>query len=348
MDESPSTPRNQYTSSYGMRGESPGSRYVDSRAAASPYSAHWSASPPRAHHATTFTPSVPVYDAPPVAVQRQPTPVNQRWVSTGTYAPSTYVDEPKPVTVPARSSYATTTTTSAPTSRAKRSPSMIKDPLATFLPPQHPTETHRLCLALDLDETLVYARDGPVHVRPFARELLRHLFDLDCEVIVWTAGERDYAQSVIRQLDPLGTIEHCVYRHQKWWTGQMGYSKNLRALGRNLSRTLLVDNTPDCLKDQPQNGLLVSDFEGPKAYDDCLRSLLRVVQAIVDRPHESVPRILADCPEVVRRVVPLDAGGNTNVWTLSDDDVVGRQDYQSARYNRDSPQRQRSPSRGRW
>jgi RNA polymerase II subunit A small phosphatase-like protein len=221
---------------------------------------------------------------------------------------------------------------------------MIKDPCASFLPAAHPAASHRLCLALDLDETLVYARDGPIRVRPFASDLLRALHDMDVEVIVWTAGERDYAQEVIRRLDTLGTIQHCVYRHPKWWTGQPGYSKNLKALGRNLSRTLLVDNTPDCLRDQPEHGLLVSDFDG-RGYDECLRSLIHVIQAVVARPFDSVPRILADCHDVVRRTAPMDAGGVVTVWTLACDRLIAETAYQAGRYNRDSPVRSRSRGR---
>ena len=228
----------------------------------------------------------------------------------------------------------------------RRSPSMVKDPCTAFLPAAHPNASHRLCLALDLDETLVYARNGPVHVRPFVKELLRELHDMDVEVIVWTAGERDYAQSVIKLLDPHGTIQHCVYRHSKWWNGKPGYSKNLRSLGRNLSRTLLVDNTPDCLRDHPDNGLLVSDFEGPRSasYDQCLRDLVHVAAEIVARPNESVPRIMADSRYVAKRTVPMDAGGNITTWTLAHDRVLEEVSYQSARYNRDSPQR----TRGGW
>lgn len=214
---------------------------------------------------------------------------------------------------------------------------MIKDACSSLLPPAHPAQS-RLCLALDLDETLVYARNGPVHFRNFAKDLLRELHSMDVEVIVWTAGEREYAHSVIEQLDPLGTIQHCVYRHHKWWDGRPGYTKDLRALGRDMRRVLLVDNTPDCLADQPGNGLLVSDFEGRGA-DNVLRSLLQVVDRLVERPFDDVQRILGSCPEVVRQNVPCDAGGSISVWTLTTDRVVALNEYHDTRYNRDSPVR---------
>jgi RNA polymerase II subunit A small phosphatase-like protein len=325
------TPRRSVYGAYGSpaseRGRSPSPRGSPPYALPTAHAyGHESAAPPRPHLTSART-TAPSSDS------------TSRWAPVP--QPARYEDVRLRAQSPGVSARV-----SASATRPGRSPSMVKDPCTTFLPPAHPHASHRLCLALDLDETLVYAREGPIQVRPFARDLLRALHDMDVEVIVWTAGERDYAQSVIKTLDPLGTVQHCVYRHPKWWTGQAGYTKNLRALGRNLARTLLVDNTPDCLRDQPDNGLLISDFEGRASYDDCLRSLLHVVSDIVDRPFESVPRVLAESNDVVRRSVPLDAGGRVSVWTLACDQAVTQPSYQQVHINRDSPLRSRS--RGRW
>ena len=78
-----------------------------------------------------------------------------------------------------------------------RSPSMNKGPYTHLVPP--PRED-RYTVVLDLDETLIYARDGPLEVRPYFDEFLS-LLDGCCEVIVWTAGERSYAKAVIRNID---------------------------------------------------------------------------------------------------------------------------------------------------
>ena len=207
----------------------------------------------------------------------------------------------------------------------RRDPSMVKGPSASFLPPQEAGNMGKPVIVLDLDETLVYARDGPINVRPGTRELLEAIQET-CEVCVWTAGEREYAKNVIRRIDMTGAIQHCVYRHPKWWTGKPGYSKNLHSLGRPIDRVLLVDNTPDCLKDHPWNGLLVEDFTGRS--DDVLYHVARVIQFIVNaHPSESIPDILSRCPDVVRRRVPLDSYGSVEVWTLTaagDDYSPGR------------------------
>jgi hypothetical protein len=71
---------------------------------------------------------------------------------------------------------------------------------------------------------------------------------------------------------------------------------------------------------------------------------VHVAAEIVARPNESVPRIMADSRYVAKRTVPMDAGGNITTWTLAHDRVLEEVSYQSARYNRDSPQR----TRGGW
>ena len=93
---------------------------------------------------------------------------------------------------------------------------MSKDPYTAMVPPQRYEHHGRLVVVLDLDETLVYAREGPVLPRPGLEELLQTLRELQCEVIVWTAGERDYAQEVLQRIDTAGVVQHCVYRHEKW------------------------------------------------------------------------------------------------------------------------------------
>lgn len=221
----------------------------------------------------------------------------------------------------------------------RRTPSMVKDPCSTFLPPVSLQDVDRLCLVLDLDETLVYARHGPVSIRPFVADFLRDLASADVEVVLWTAGEREYAQTVIRQIDPHGVIQHCVYRHSKWWTGVPGYAKNLRALGRNLSRTLMIENTPDCLKEQPDNGLLVRDYTGG-SHDTTFRAIQEVVHDLVARRHLSVPVVLSSHPAVKPTHVDCDNGGSIQTFVLTGDAAaLSSQGMMHAgavaRYNRD-------------
>eukprot|EP00760_Papus_ankaliazontas_P027070 PhM_4_TR3135/c1_g1_i1/m.18118 len=216
------------------------------------------------------------------------------------------------------SSKSTATTASSPRRRLVRRPSMVHDPYAAMIPPQAPEFRGKLVVVLDLDETLVYAREGPVITRPGCAELLRTCRELGCEVLVWTAGERDYAQDVLRRIDPDSIVQHCVYRHHKWWSGQAGYRKDLANLGRAMELVLFVDNTPDCLRGHERNSILVSDFNNRGRGDNVLFTLANFIRTL-DKSPLPVPDALAQDDAIVQRRVPTDVGDYLTLFTLSSD-----------------------------
>lgn len=114
-------------------------------------------------------------------------------------------------------------------------------------------------IVLDLDETVVYARDGPLYARAHLRELLlcMHAY---AEVVVWTAGEREYAKAVLEEINVDHVIQHLIYRHKKWFDEE-DYTKDLRMLGRDVRYVLIIENTPDCVRQNPMNGIIVEDYE---------------------------------------------------------------------------------------
>ncbi|KPA80649.1 hypothetical protein ABB37_04836 [Leptomonas pyrrhocoris] len=135
-------------------------------------------------------------------------------------------------------------------------------PSSYLIPPPQPQDVGKLVVVLDLDETLVYSRDTTLYERPGVSQLLKTLKG-KCELIVWTAGTREYALDVIRVIDTVCAVQHCIYRHPMWWSGDAGCTKDLRMLGRPMDRVILVDNTPSVFSANPRNSLLVSDFIVP-------------------------------------------------------------------------------------
>ncbi|KAK7195710.1 TFIIF-stimulated CTD phosphatase [Novymonas esmeraldas] len=139
----------------------------------------------------------------------------------------------------------------------RREPTMLQKGRKLIAPASDGTK--RYTVVFDLDETVVYARDGPLYARAYLKDLFRSIKD-DFEVIVWTAGERDYAKCILEEINEDHTIQHLVYRHAKWFREE-DYTKDLRQLGRDLNYTLMIENTPDCVRANPQNGIIVEDFE---------------------------------------------------------------------------------------
>lgn len=64
------------------------------------------------------------------------------------------------------------------------------------------------------------------------------------ELVVFTAGLKDYADYILNDLDKSRFISHRLYRdHTKHTYGV--YIKDLSKLGRCLSKTIIIDNIED-------------------------------------------------------------------------------------------------------
>lgn len=147
-------------------------------------------------------------------------------------------------------------------------------------------ESRLLTLVLDLDETLVSNRDtrqSAAVLRPYCLHVLnalRHMKDL--EIVLWTASTKETASPVVEQLHQTGIIfDDIVYRNNIWFT-QPIHTKDLKLLGRDMDRVLIVDNSVGCCKMQPRNALLVEDFHGVRRRTDAaLVNVYYVVDALL-------------------------------------------------------------------
>ena len=142
-------------------------------------------------------------------------------------------------------------------------------PLVSPQLPPRDSETNDYTLILDLDETLLHTewfQTVPqryiVHERPFVREFLQSLKSLPVEVVIFTAALQSYADTVITIMDRnTQAIKHRLYRqHTSLFQGQR--FKDLSLLKRDLSKTLIVDNSPYVFFAQPDNGCVIKPWEG--------------------------------------------------------------------------------------
>ncbi|KAG1703904.1 hypothetical protein DVH05_006911 [Phytophthora capsici] len=148
----------------------------------------------------------------------------------------------------------------------------------SLLPPASPADANKKCLVLDLDETLVHSSfrptenpdyiipvdiDGTVHHvyvcrRPSAEEFLVEMAKY-FEIVVYTASLSKYADPLLDKLDPEGVIRYRLYReHCVQYEGN--YVKDLSLLDRDITQTIIVDNSPMAYAFHPRNAIGCSSF----------------------------------------------------------------------------------------
>ncbi|GAB4827161.1 hypothetical protein Ancab_034050 [Ancistrocladus abbreviatus] len=154
------------------------------------------------------------------------------------------------------------------------------------LPPL--TEPAKKTVFLDLDETLVHSKPEPnpekydfvvkpiidgvmlsfyVLKRPGVDELLEFL-SKRFEIVVFTAGIREYASLVLDGLDRNRIISHRLYRDScKEMDGK--YVKDLSEMGRDLKRVVIVDDNPSSYVFQPENAIQVRPFVDDMEDGEC-------------------------------------------------------------------------------
>lgn len=100
-----------------------------------------------------------------------------------------------------------------------------------------------------------------VYLRPGVFELLDAVNNPRFELGIFTAAAAEYADVVIDRIDPDRSIfKHRLYRDSCVDCNGI-YVKDLRVLGRDLDRTVLIDNSMCSFALQLENGMLIQSYE---------------------------------------------------------------------------------------
>lgn len=118
------------------------------------------------------------------------------------------------------------------------------------------------CLVLDLDETLIHNLNLPFgdyfFVRPGLFEFFEKIHDI-FEIIIFTAGQKNYAYSIIDVIDYNDYVDHILYKkHLIYENGSP--IKKLDMIGRDTNKIIFVDNLESNAKYNKKNLYLISSW----------------------------------------------------------------------------------------
>ena len=116
-------------------------------------------------------------------------------------------------------------------------------------------------------------------VRPFCFDFLNELKDI-YEIITFTAGTKEYADNILNQLDFNRNIfQYRLYRQHTTIVGNNVY-KDLSKLGRELSKTIIIDNLRENFKLQNNNGIFIKTWTSD-VNDTQFKDIKKILKDIV-------------------------------------------------------------------
>lgn len=156
---------------------------------------------------------------------------------------------------------------------------------------------NKKCLILDLDETLVHSSfkylrtadfvipveiDNQVHhvyviKRPGVDEFLEKVGKW-FEVVVFTASVAKYGDPLLNKLDIHHSVHHRLFR-DACFNYQGNFIKNLSQIGRPLSDSIIIDNSPASYIFHPQHSIPISSWFSD-THDNELLDLLPFLEDI--------------------------------------------------------------------
>ena len=180
---------------------------------------------------------------------------------------------------------------------------IMKSVKVPFLTPLKDDDNYILTIVLDLDKTLIYSEEDEenyeegeeeeddeikeqkenIIFRPGLYELLDNLIKLKCELIIFTSSARERSEEIINKIEKNKKyFNNRLYREHCTLMGA-AYVKDISKLGRDLSKTIIIDNDLGCFYLQQENGVLIKSFCGEED-DKSLFNLYQILNKIIKNP----------------------------------------------------------------
>ena len=171
---------------------------------------------------------------------------------------------------------------------------------APFLP--EIDKKYKFTLVLDMDETLVHFfftnMNGMFIVRPYCFDFLNELNNY-YEIVTFTAGIKDYADNILNLLDINDNIiKYRLYRSHVT-NAPFSYYKDLKLLGRDLKKIIIIDNLRENFRLQPDNGLFIKTWTSD-VNDTQFKDLLNILKCIAINNVDDVRPIIQRINEKIK------------------------------------------------
>jgi len=166
----------------------------------------------------------------------------------------------------------------------------------------------KFTLVLDLDETLICFIPNPndeckgtLKFRPGLIDFLLAVRE-KYEIITFTSATKEYA-------DP---IENSIEQNEKYFDARLyrhhtiiyenDFVKDIKRIGRPLSKMIIVDNMPQNFRLQKENGISIKAFWGDDIYDNALISLKEILLKIADEFNDVRKGLIKYKDEILNKV----------------------------------------------
>lgn len=95
-------------------------------------------------------------------------------------------------------------------------------------------------------------------MRPGAKDFIQQVGEF-YELVLFTVGNRVYAEKIIDFIDPQKMIKYRLYRESCTYSNGL-FIKDLSRLGRDLNKVIILDDSPYAYKLQPKNALPITSW----------------------------------------------------------------------------------------
>ena len=177
-------------------------------------------------------------------------------------------------------------------------------------------KSYILTVILDLDETLIRYninddKFDPKNLikRPYLYEFLSCLINKGCELVIFTASSKEYADPIINEIEKDNKYFSKRLYRQHTVLIEDNYVKDLTKLGRDLNKIIIVDNEQNSFSLQKRNGILIKPFLGEEKgfnLDMALDNLSIILMKIINNSFQDIRKELELYKEEIENKVTKD------------------------------------------